>query len=62
MEKPRYWTPKRLSVDERIDYAVQEAVRKTLEEQRKTQERELDTLSDALQRLLHPVSTKFCVE
>ena len=42
--------PLRLSVDERVECAVQEAVRRALGEQRKTQEKELDALSDALQR------------
>lgn len=40
----------RLSVEERVDHAVQGAVRRALDEQRRAQERELDTLSDALQR------------
>lgn len=42
--------PLRLSVEERVEHAVKEAVRRALDEQRRTQERELDTLSDALQR------------
>lgn len=46
----------RLSVEERVDHAVQEAVRKALDEQRRTQERELDTLSDALQRYGQPAT------
>ena len=48
--EPRPRPPLRLSVDERVEYAVQEAVRGALGEQRKTQEKELDALSDALQR------------
>lgn len=50
MEEVRPRPLLRLSVEERVDYAVQEAVRQALDEQRRTQERELDTLSDALQR------------
>lgn len=42
--------PLRLSVEERVDQAVREAVRRALAEQRKTQEAELDALSDVLQR------------
>lgn len=50
MDKGRLRVPRRLSVEERVEYAVQDAVRRALEEQRKNQERELSTLSDALQR------------
>lgn len=42
----------RLSVEERVNHAVQAAVRRALDKQRRAQERELDTLSDALQRSL----------
>lgn len=42
--------PLRLSVEERVDQAVREAVRRALADQRKTQEAELDALSDVLQR------------
>lgn len=42
--------PLRLSVEERVDHAVRDAVRRALDEQRRNQEKELDTLSDALQR------------
>lgn len=45
----------RLSVEERVNHAVQAAVRRALDKQRRAQERELDTLSDALQR-----STNLC--
>lgn len=44
--------PLRLSVEERVDYAVQDAVRKALAKQRRTQEKELDNLSDALQKFV----------
>lgn len=42
--------PLRLSVEERVDQAVREAVRRALANQRRTQEQELDALSDVLQR------------
>lgn len=42
--------PLRLSVEERVEHAVSSAVRRALAEQRKTQEEELDSLSDVLQR------------
>ncbi|CAM9834409.1 unnamed protein product [Ectocarpus sp. 6 AP-2014] len=44
--------PLRLSVEERVEHAVSSAVRRALAEQRKTQEEELDSLSDVLQRSL----------
>ena len=43
--------PVRLSVEERVEQAVREAVRRALANQRRTQEEELDALSDVLQRL-----------
>eukprot|EP00752_Nemacystus_decipiens_P002815 g2626.t1 len=44
--------PLRLSVEERVEKAVREAVRRALANQRRTQEEELDALSDVLQRSL----------
>lgn len=46
--------PLRLSVEERVGHAVSSAVRRALAEQRKTQEEELDALSDVVQRYALP--------
>ena len=51
--------PLRLSVEERVENAVQEAVRKALAEQRRTQEKELDNLSDALQKFVRILADNY---